>query len=362
MYNIMFYSFPKNLTERMTWLKSCDLIETDYAPSRRICSRHFSEKDLLPPSMKDNRRCLRPGSVPRLSCYRNKSVKNSSNGSSNTSCKIQINSSNKVLPELSLKTKMLDYDNSQSKAVSCSSTMPFNHLITNDFNFCSSDSSKLILFEPESINLKNESLETTFEQNEPHNENCGSQSPYYTNDYVSSVFLSELSETVSVKSELSETVSMKSEYTDSSYGFAFSNSLMTSNNDIYHLHNEIDNSSLCMYGLCETMDVKSEMVNDIANEYPPTNCSLKDKSCSSDKDEKLKCTSLQEKHKKMSYGIDIKLSDFSSPIKAKRNFHKAKQHIIQQNDKIKKYQQKVRKLIKRINLMKDELKSYKTAK
>lgn len=59
----------------MLWLKSCNLSEADYAPGRRICSLHFREEDLLPPAWKDNRRCLKPGSVPRLVCKKTKSAK-----------------------------------------------------------------------------------------------------------------------------------------------------------------------------------------------------------------------------------------------------------------------------------------------
>lgn len=60
----MLYSFPKNISQRMAWLKACNLLETDYGPSRRICSRHFKEEDLLPPSGIDSRRYIKPGSLP----------------------------------------------------------------------------------------------------------------------------------------------------------------------------------------------------------------------------------------------------------------------------------------------------------
>ncbi|VVC37492.1 Hypothetical protein CINCED_3A007113 [Cinara cedri] len=334
-----------------------------------MCSRHFNDQDLYPPSKIDNRRLQVPGAVPSLllSCNKYKSAEKSSS---------------KIRHKLSLKAKMLDNDNKQPKIVSCSSTMPFNHLDMNDSIIISfkqetndikdepleatfeqkkgwSDQlpihrnnclSEIISFKQETIDIKDEPSETTFEQNE----GWSGQLPHHTNNCVSNVVLPEFPETELMKSEFSETVPVKSEYTDLSYSCPFSNSLICSSNDIYHLHNEIHNS---------TVDNKFEIVDGTADDCPPINCFSKDKSCSLVKDIKIKCTLLQEKHKqKMSYFADIKSSDLSIPIKAKRIFHKTKQHMKQQNNKIKRFRQKIQKLNNRLNLIKYELENCKTSK
>lgn len=76
MYNtvVMFYSFPKKLSERMIWLKSLNMLPSDYAPTRRICSRHFKEEDLLPLAS-NYRRYVLAGAIPSLIRNKHKRIK-----------------------------------------------------------------------------------------------------------------------------------------------------------------------------------------------------------------------------------------------------------------------------------------------
>ncbi|VVC33568.1 Zinc finger, C2CH-type [Cinara cedri] len=60
--DLSFHKFPTNPLLRNDWLKACGLLESDYGPYRRLCSRHF-EHYCFTGNVK---RYLKPKSIPTL--------------------------------------------------------------------------------------------------------------------------------------------------------------------------------------------------------------------------------------------------------------------------------------------------------